>query len=66
VVGLIKLPDSLFKVIGKSIFILQKTGEDVQKIEKVLLADITSFEDEDTLQVQIMKINQWFKANIEL
>ncbi len=66
VTGLIKLPDSLFKVMGKSIFILQKTGDDVKKLEKVLLADITSFEDEETLQNQITKINQWFKANIEL
>ena len=65
VVGLVKLPDSLFKTIGKSIFILQKNGESVRKLEKALLADITSFEDEDLLQVQIAKINQWFKANLD-
>lgn len=65
VIGLVKLPDSLFKGIGKSIFILQKNGEKVKKLEKALLADITSFEDEDLLQIQIAKINQWFKANIE-
>jgi len=65
VVGLVKLPDSLFKTMGKSIFILQKNGTSVQKLEKVLLADITSFEDEDVLQVQIAKINQWFKSNLE-
>lgn len=65
VVGLVKLPDSLFKTIGKSIFILQKNGESVQKLEKALLADITSFEDEDLLQIQIAKINQWFKVNLD-
>ncbi len=65
VIGLIKLPDTLFKGIGKSIFILQKSGYNIQKPEKALLADITSFEDEDLLQVQIAKINQWFKANID-
>ncbi len=65
VIGLIKLPDSLFKTIGKSIFIIQKIGPSVQKIENVLLADITSFEDEELLQIQIAKINQWFKTHIE-
>ena len=64
-VGLVKLPDSIFKTIGKSIFILQKNGESVRKLEKALLADITSFEDEDLLQIQIAKINQWFKANLD-
>ncbi|PKL00862.1 MAG: hypothetical protein CVV56_03385 [Tenericutes bacterium HGW-Tenericutes-1] len=65
VVGLVKLPDSIFKTVGKSIFILQKNGENVRKLEKALLADITSFEDEDVLQIQIAKINQWFKANFD-
>jgi len=65
VVGLIKLPDSLFKTVGKSIFILQKDGESVRKLEKALLADITSFEDEEVIQIQIAKINLWFKANLD-
>lgn len=65
VIGLVKLPDSIFKGTGKSIFILQKNGDSVKKLDKALLADITSFEDEDLLQIQIAKINQWFRANIE-
>jgi len=65
VIGLIKLPDSIFKGIGKSIFILRKSNENLPKPEKVLLADITSFEDEETMQVQIAKINLWFKTNVE-
>lgn len=65
VVGLVKLPDSLFKSVGKSIFILQKNGESVRKLDKALLADITSFEDEEVLQIQIAKINHWFKANFD-
>jgi site-specific DNA-methyltransferase (adenine-specific) len=65
VVGLVKLPSTLFKGIGKSIFILRRSDDSIPKIEKVLLADITSFEDEEVLQIQIAKINLWFKTNLD-
>ncbi len=61
VLGLIKLPDSLFKDLGKSIFILQKKNDKIAYEEKqFLLADIPSFEDEEAFGYALKKINQWF------
>jgi len=60
ILGLIKLPDSIFKHLGKSILILQKKETEPKENKQFLLADIPSFEDETTFNNAIQKINQWF------
>ena len=61
-IGLIKLPDSLFKNLGKSILILQKKDEILEDEEKSFLsADIPSFEDEHQFTSALRQINQWFE-----
>lgn len=61
ILGLIKLPDNLFKGLGKSLLLLQKRilSEDEEK--QFLLADIPSFEEEVPFQNALIKINQWFE-----
>lgn len=62
ILGLIKLPDSLFKDLGKSILLLQKIDPKKKVSEKqFLLADIPSFEDQEAFAVAIKKINHWFE-----
>lgn len=61
ILGLIKLPDSLFKSIGKSIILFQKKGEETSEEKQFLLADIPSFEEEAPFQKALLKINQWFE-----
>jgi len=60
ILGLIKLPDSMFKSIGKSILILQNKQPESKEEKQFLLADIPSFEDEDAFRNALNKINQWF------
>jgi len=64
VIGLIKLPDSMFKTLGKSILILQKLGDAVKKIKKVLLADIPSFQDPKAVNEAIIRMDAWFTENL--
>ncbi|MGD9909535.1 MAG: N-6 DNA methylase, partial [Candidatus Izemoplasmatales bacterium] len=59
ILGLIKLPDTMFKSIGKSILILQNKQNEFDE-KQFLLADIPSFEDEDAFKKALNKINQWF------
>jgi site-specific DNA-methyltransferase (adenine-specific) len=65
IIGLVKLPDTMFKGLGKSILILQKNGVDVPKIEKVLLAEIPSFQDPSAVNSALIQINNWFQENSE-
>ncbi|MFA5006233.1 MAG: hypothetical protein WC509_02010 [Candidatus Izemoplasmatales bacterium] len=60
VVGFIKLPDSMFKGMGKSILILQNASGGAIAPAKVLLADIPSFEDEEAAARAIRGIDIWF------
>jgi site-specific DNA-methyltransferase (adenine-specific) len=66
VVGLIQLPETMFKQMGKSILILQKQGKNVRKLQKTLLAVIPSFQEPQAVNEAIGRMNQWFKENIEL
>ncbi|MBU1144302.1 MAG: N-6 DNA methylase [Firmicutes bacterium] len=61
VLGLIQLPISMFKGIGKSVLILQKCTKEELKNDVVLLAEIPSFEDQEGVQIAIKKINKWFE-----
>ena len=64
VVGFIKLPDSMFKGLGKSILILQNAAGGAKAPAKVLLADIPSFEDAEAASRAIQGINIWFTDNL--
>lgn len=59
-IGIIKLPDSMFKGMGKSIFIIRKKGNDIQNINDFLIVDLPSFEDIEQLDKTVNKINNWF------
>lgn len=60
ILGLVKLPDSLFKSLGKSILILEKKSDTEYIDKQFLLADIPSFEDQEAFQKAISQINHWF------
>ncbi len=63
VLGLIKLPDSIFKEKGKSIFILRKNESQIKLYEKVLICDLPSFTDVNEFNKVINQIDYWFLEN---
>ncbi len=58
--GMIVLPESLFKISRKSIFILQKIGDNFVKPDKFLVADLPDFNDEEKMITVINQLNDWF------
>lgn len=64
VVGLLQLPDTLFKKIGKSILILQKLGPDIPRIERALAVKIPDFQDEASSKKTISHIDRWIEENL--
>lgn len=64
VVGLLQLPSSIFKSEkqAKSIFILQKKGEDTKPPKQALLAQLPSFKKPQEMSNMVEKINHWFQA----
>jgi site-specific DNA-methyltransferase (adenine-specific) len=64
VVGLVTLPDTMFKTMGKSILILQRQADSIKKITKVLVAEIPSFQDPKAVNEAIIRIDAWFKENL--
>jgi site-specific DNA-methyltransferase (adenine-specific) len=65
IIGLVKLPDTMFKAMGKSVLILQKRDEWVRPLAKVLLAEIPSFQDPKAVNEAIRRIDAWFMENIK-
>lgn len=61
ILGLIKLPDNLFKGLGKSLLLLQKRIPSDDEEKQFLLANIPSFEEEIPFQNALLKINLWFE-----
>jgi len=59
--GMIVLPETLFKASRKSIFILQKIGNDFIRPDKFLVTDLPDFNDEDKMIKVISQLNDWFK-----
>ena len=59
--GMIVLPDTIFKNNKKSIFILQKIGEDFIKPDKFLVADIPDFNNQTEMIKVINQLNDWFE-----
>jgi site-specific DNA-methyltransferase (adenine-specific) len=60
--GLIKLSDTLFQSNPKSILILRKKGENVSIHKDFLLVDLPSFNDIDSFNRTIVKIDNWFQS----
>lgn len=65
IIGLLQLPLSMFKSNkhGKSIFILQKKGENVRAPKQALLAELPSFSKKESMRGMIKNIDTWFKEN---
>lgn len=65
IVGLLQLPKSMFtsENQAKSIFILQKKGQDTQPPKKALLADLPSFKDVHAMNNMLNKIQEWFQKD---
>ncbi|KZE64578.1 DNA methylase [Fictibacillus phosphorivorans] len=67
VLGLLQLPESLFKsaVHAKSILILQKNGEGAIKPKQAMLAQLPSFSNKNGLGNVMEQMNEWFKTEWE-
>jgi len=63
--GLIKLSETLFKNVGKSILILQKKTTKEEKVTDFLLIDLPSFEDQDGMELTIQQTELWFEKREE-
>lgn len=68
ILGLLQLPLSMFKssTLAKSIFILQKNGENVKIPRQALLAELPSFSRKDALADMITQINKWMKDELNI
>ncbi|MCA1032352.1 class I SAM-dependent methyltransferase [Bacillus timonensis] len=62
--GLVQLPLSMFKdeKSAKSIFILQKKGNEVTQPKQALLVDLPKFSNKDAMRGIIARIDSWFKT----
>ena len=60
--GLIKFSETLFKSNPKSILIIRKKGEEVEKPKDFLLVDLPSFNDIEEFNKTINKIDNWFAS----
>ena len=59
--GLIKLNESLFKNNPKSILILRKFGDNIEKPKDFLMVDLPSFNEHESLNNTISQIDLWFE-----
>lgn len=59
IIGLIKLPDELFKSHPQSIFILRRHNANSTPLDGFLLVDLPSFYDEDGMASILRQIDQW-------
>ena len=66
VVGLIKLPDTIFNKLGKSILVLKKNLKQIKFIESAFICDLPSFTDKAEMNKVINKIDYWFLENQKL
>jgi site-specific DNA-methyltransferase (adenine-specific) len=59
--ALLQLPESLFQEgsIYKSIFILQKKGENIKKPKQTLMASLPAFSNQEKFTHALAQINQW-------
>lgn len=64
IVGVLRLPDSAFKSKNqvKSIFIIQKKGEDTKSPKQPLLVNLPSFKNTNAMEDILVQINEWFSS----
>lgn len=64
IVGVLQLPESMFKneKFGKSIFIVQKKGQDTKAPKQALMAKLPSFQNAKAMNDMVNQINDWFKS----
>lgn len=65
ILGFLQLPTTLFKSMeqGRSILILQKKGQGVQKPDQALLAQLPSFSNKEAFSSMLSQITEWFRAH---
>src|SRR5699024_11593410 len=63
IVGLLRLPESAFKTKKqvKSIFIVQKRGNDSKMPKEPLLVQLPSFKNTQAIESIMKQMNQWFE-----
>lgn len=63
--GLLQLPESMFKnkSAAKSIFVVQKKGEDVKPPKQALLVNLPSLSNKREMDNILTKIDSWFQEN---
>ena len=63
--ALLQLPDTMFKnhELGKSLFIIQRNGENIKPIGEVLVAQLPSFNDKERFGQILNRIDYWIKEN---
>ncbi|MGL4338117.1 MAG: class I SAM-dependent methyltransferase [Turicibacter sp.] len=63
--GVLQLPETMFKSqeFGKSIFIIQKKGDNISPVKEVLLAELPSFSDAQKVNTTLSRIEDWIKMN---
>ncbi len=68
ILGLLQLPKSMFQSeqFGKSIFMLQKKGEQTRQPKQALLAELPSFNKKDSLADMMKQINKWFQEELRI
>lgn len=68
IISLLQLPRSMFKnqIHGKSIFILQKNGENVKQPRQALLVELPSFSKKEALADIVARINKWLKDELNI
>ncbi|MCL7747806.1 class I SAM-dependent methyltransferase [Halalkalibacter alkaliphilus] len=68
ILGLLQLPKSMFQSdqFGKSIFMLQKKGEQTRQPKQALLAELPSFNKKDSLADMMKQINKWFQEELSI
>ncbi|MBU8905188.1 class I SAM-dependent methyltransferase [Desertibacillus haloalkaliphilus] len=66
--GLLQLPPSMFKSEqqAKSIFMLQKKGENVITPRQALMAELPSFSNKQALADMIKRIDDWFEQELHI
>lgn len=65
--GIIQLPREIFanEASRKSVFVIQKKGEDARQVEEVLFINAPDFKDMDAMKSFLGEITKWKKENIK-
>lgn len=63
--ALLQLPDKLFKAseLGKSLFVLQKQGDNVRNVQEILVTPLPNFSEPSKFKNILNKIEDWIQVN---